>query len=90
MSDMNDPRLDPRVAPGGDYRDRGDGMSSAGGLLAAIAVIVVVIAIIYGLSGTSSDNRTGQINTTPPAATKTTPPATMPPAPSPIAPPAKQ
>jgi hypothetical protein len=81
MTDMNDPRLDPRVAPGSiDYRDRG-GMGSAGGLLAAIAVIVVVIAIIYGLSGTSSDNRTGQINTTPPAATKTTPPApaTMPP-----------
>ena len=95
MSDMNDPRLDPRIAPGrADYPTRG-GMGSAGGLLAAIAVIVVVIAIIYGLSGTTSNDRTGQINTTPPAATKMTPPpaTTTPPAtaappasPAPVAP----
>ena len=83
MSDpfMTDPRLDPRSdMRRTDYLDRAGGTGSAGGLLIAIAAIVIVVAVIYGLSGPSGDNRTGQINT-PPAATKTMPPATNPAAP---------
>jgi hypothetical protein len=95
MSDplMTDPRLNPQDPRRTDYPyPARSNVSSAGGLLAAIAVIVIVIAIIYGLSGPRGE-RTGQIST-PPAATRTTPPAVNPtvppatnPAPNPAAPP---
>ena len=81
MSDplMTDPRRDaPRFSDRSstDYNYAADRANSSWGWLAGIAVVVVVLALIYGFSHTGGPgDRTGAINT-PPASTST--PSTAP------------